>query len=46
MRLHNGVLLIQTLSFTPFVEIYSASKISVTDLDLSVPPKVKYFYLS
>ena len=43
MRLCNDVLLIQTLYLVPFAR-YSASKISVSDFDLSGSPKVKYFY--
>ena len=43
MGLYNDVLLIQTLYLVPFAR-YSTSKISVSDLDLSGPPKVKYFY--
>ena len=42
MRLYNGLLLIQTLYLVPFAR-YSAFKISVSDLDLSGSPKVKYF---
>ena len=42
MWLYNGVLLIPTLYLSPFTR-YSASKISVSDLDLSGSPKVKYF---
>ena len=42
-QLYNGVLLKRTLYFIPFAR-YSASKISVSDLDLSGSPKVKYFY--
>ena len=42
MRLHNGLLLIRILYLIPFVR-YSTSKISVSDLDLSAPTKVKYF---
>ena len=42
MELYNDVLLIQTLYLLPFAR-YSASKISVCDLDLSGSPKVKYF---
>ena len=41
--LYNGDLLIQTLYLIPFAR-YSASKISVSDLDLSGSPKVKYFF--
>ena len=41
-QLHNGILLIRTLYLVPFVR-YSASKISVSDLDLSGSLKVKYF---
>ena len=44
MKLYNGLLLIQTLYLVPFAR-YSASKISVSDLDLSESPKVKYFAL-
>ena len=42
MGLYNDLLLIQTLYLVPFAR-YSASKISVCDLDLSRSPKVKYF---
>ena len=42
MPLYNGVLLIQTLYLVPFARC-SISKISVSDLDLSGSPKVKYF---
>ena len=42
MGLYNGVLLIRTLYLVPFAR-YSASTISVSDLDLSGSPKVKYF---
>ena len=42
MRLCNRVLLIRTLYLIPFAR-YSASKISVCDLDLPGSPKVKYF---
>ena len=41
MGLYNDVLLIQTLYLVPFAR-YSTSKISVSDLDLSGSPKVKY----
>ena len=44
VSLYNSVLLIQTLYLIPFAR-YSASKISVSDLDLSGSPKVKYFYV-
>ena len=40
-RLYNGVLLIRTLYLIPFAR-YFASKISVSELDLSGSPKVKY----
>ena len=43
MGLCNGVLLIRTLYLVPFAR-YPESKISVSDLDLSGSPKVKYFY--
>ena len=43
MRLYYGALLIRTLYLILFAR-YSASKISVSDLDLSGSPKVKYFY--
>ena len=43
MPIYNDVLLIQTLYLVSFAR-YSASKISVSDLDLSGSPKVKYFY--
>ena len=42
MRLYNGFLLILTFYLLPFAS-YSASKISVSGLDLSESPKVKYF---
>ena len=42
MGLYNDLLLIRTLYLVPFAR-YSASKISVWDLDLSGSPKVKYF---
>ena len=42
MQLYNGDPLIRTLYFIPFAR-YSASKISVSDLDLSGSPTVKYF---
>ena len=45
MGFHNGLLLIRTLSRVPFAR-YSASKISVSDLDLSGSPKFKYFIFS
>ena len=45
MQLYNDVLLMQTLCLVPFAR-YSASKISVSDLDLSGSSKVKYFYFS
>ena len=44
MGLYNDVLLIQTLHLIPFAR-YSASKISVSDLDLSGSPNVKNFTL-
>ena len=44
MRLHICLLLIGTLYLIPFAR-YSASKISVSDLDLLRSPKVKYFYM-
>ena len=43
MQFCNRVLLIRTLYLIPFAR-YFASKISVSDLDLSGLPKVKYFY--
>ena len=43
MRLYNGVLFIRTLYLIAFAR-YSASKISVSNHDLSGSPKVKYFY--
>ena len=43
MQHKNGVPLIRTLFLIPFAR-YSASKISVNDLDLSGSPKVKYVY--
>ena len=42
MGLYTDVLLIRTLYLVPFAR-YSASKISVDDLDRSGSPKVKYF---
>ena len=42
MPLYNGVLLIRTLFLVPFAR-YSVSNISVSDLELSGSPKVKYF---
>ena len=42
MGLYNGLLLIRTLYLVPFAR-YSASKISVSDLDFSGSTKVKYF---
>ena len=42
MQLYNGVVLRGTLYLIPFAR-YSASKISVSDLDLSGSPEVKYF---
>ena len=42
MGLYNDLLLIRTLYLLPFAR-YSASKISVSDLDLSGSPKVEYF---
>ena len=42
MGLCNGLLLKRTLYLVPFAR-YSASKISVSDLDLSGSPRVKYF---
>ena len=44
VQLHNGILLTRTLNRVPFAR-YSAFKISVSDLDLSGSPKVKYFNL-
>ena len=43
MQLYNGVPLIRTLYLIPFAR-YSASKISVSGLDLAGSPKVKYVY--
>ena len=42
MQLYDGLLFIRNLYLVPFAR-YSASKISVSDLDLSGSPKVKYF---
>ena len=42
MQLYNGVVLRGTLYLIAFAR-YSASKISVSDLDLSGSPTVKYF---
>ena len=42
MGFYNDLLLIRTLYLVPFAS-YSASKISVNDLDLPGSPKVKYF---
>ena len=44
MRLDNCLLLIGTLYLIPFAR-YSAFKISVSDLDPLMSPKVKYFYM-
>ena len=44
MGLYNDLPLIQTLYLVPFAR-YSASKIPVSDLDLSESPKVKYFQI-
>ena len=44
MGLYNDLPLIRTLYLVPFAR-YSASEISISDLDLSRSPKVKYFYL-
>ena len=43
MRLYNGILLSRTLYLVPFAR-YFASNISVSDLDLSGLPKVKYLH--
>ena len=43
MQLYNGVVLRGTLYLIPFAR-YSASKISVSDLDFSRSPKIKYVY--
>ena len=43
MGFHSGLLLIRTVYSIPFAR-YATSKISVSDLDLSRSPKVKYFY--
>ena len=45
MGLYNDLLLIRTLYLVPFAR-YSASKISVCDLDLPGSPKVEYFTLA
>ena len=42
MGLYTDLLLIRTVYLVPFAR-YSASKISVSDPDLSGSPKVKYF---
>ena len=42
MGLYDGLLLIRTLNLVPFAR-YSVFKISVSDLDLSESPKLKYF---